>query len=156
MSLDTNENVTWMSRALELAQSSVNAGNHPFGALLVADGKIVLEAENTVISEKDPTRHAELNLVSLASKTLPSEILGKATLFTSTEPCAMCSGAIYWVGLKSVVYGCPSKVLEEIAGPSLMCNSHTVFQHAIDPPKVRGPLLESEAIEQHKMYWKRL
>ena len=78
---------------------------NPFGAVLVVSGEIVLTASNTVILENDPTRHAELNLVSQASRTLPRETLRVATLYASTEPCAMCAGAICRVRVPKVVYG---------------------------------------------------
>jgi tRNA(Arg) A34 adenosine deaminase TadA len=143
-----------MERAIELAASSVQAGNHPFGALLAVDNYIVLEAENTVLTENDPTRHAEMNLVSAACKSLPTEELEKSVLFTSTEPCAMCLGAIYWSGIKTIIFACPSSALEVIAGESLCCHSEQVFQNSVNPPQLKGPLLEMQAVEQHRRYWK--
>jgi tRNA(Arg) A34 adenosine deaminase TadA len=153
--LDTTENIALMSRAIELAASSVKAGNHPFGAILVIDGHIVLEAENSVLTEKDPTRHAEMNLVSAACRTMSAEEIAKSVLFTSTEPCAMCLGAVYWSGIKSVVFACPVSALEEIAGESLHCHTEQVYQNSINPPQVHGPLLKAQAVEQHRRYWKR-
>jgi tRNA(Arg) A34 adenosine deaminase TadA len=143
MELNTAENVTWMNRAIEVAAASVNRGNHPFGAVLVVENSIVLEAENTVLTEQDPTRHAEMNLVSAACRTLPSDALGESILFASTEPCAMCLGAIYWSGIKSVVFACRASVLEEIAGAGLGCRANTIFRNSTDPPRIKGPLLES-------------
>ena len=89
-------------------------------ALLVRDGEIVMEAENTVESEVDITGHAELNLVRRAVHELGEEVVKACTLYTSTEPCAMCSGAIYWSGISRVVYACSAKRLGEIAGGSLL------------------------------------
>jgi tRNA(Arg) A34 adenosine deaminase TadA len=148
------EQIVWMNRALELAAASVVAGNHPFGAVLVSESRIVLEAQNTVITDRDPTRHAEMNLVSAACKSLPAHVLKHATVVTSTEPCAMCLSGIYWAGIKCIIFGCPASVLETIAGASLRCSSHAVFENTIDPPVIQGPLLESQAIRQHKAYWK--
>ena len=85
-----------MGAAIAMAQSSVTKGNHPFGAVLVLDGEIVCTAENTVHSDNDATCHAESNLCSIANKQLSVEQRKQATLYTSTEPCPMCSGAIYW------------------------------------------------------------
>jgi tRNA(Arg) A34 adenosine deaminase TadA len=87
----------FIRRAIELSVLAKDHGNHPFGALLVNDdNEIILEAENTVYTEHDVTRHAELNLVSKASRTLDPEVIQQSTLYTSTEPCAMCSGSIFW------------------------------------------------------------
>ena len=153
MNLETRQNITLMKRALELASRSVDRGNHPFGAILVIDGEVVLEAENSVLTEKDPTRHAEMNLVSVACRELSATDLGRSVLFTSTEPCAMCLGAIYWSGIKSVIYACRGSMLEQIAGKSLCCHSSQVYEKSVNPPLVQGPLLETQAIEQHRAYW---
>lgn len=142
-----------MSRALEMATRAVANGNHPFGAVLLINGAIKLVVENTVLTEDDVTRHAEMNLVSQACKQFSEEERKRAVLYTSTEPCAMCSGAIYWAGIGEVVFGCPAHRLDEIAGASLACHSHDVFLDAVNPPTVRGPVLEAEAAAQHVAYW---
>ncbi len=154
--LTAKQNISWMQRALELAHKSVVAGNHPFGALLVLDDKVVLEAENTVNIDSDVTRHAEMNAISQACRTMSDSDLGRSILFTSTEPCAMCAGALYWSGIKTVVYGCSAKTLGEIAGASLKCHSRDVFDGAVNSPEVYGPLLEGDAAAQHESYWARL
>lgn len=80
-------------------------GNHPFGALLVdADGNVVLEAENTVVTERDCTGHTESNLMRMANARFNPEFLRRRTLYTSTEPCAICAGAIYWGNVRRVVF----------------------------------------------------
>ncbi|MFD7102034.1 nucleoside deaminase [Streptomyces celluloflavus] len=68
------------------------------------DDEILLEAENTVTTGRDATGHAETNLVRLATATYDAGFLRTCSLYTSTEPCAMCSGAIYWGGIGRVVY----------------------------------------------------
>ena len=91
---------TFIRQAIEIAASARKKGNHPFGALLADDrGRLMITAENTVMTRHDPTRHAELNLVQLACESFPPEALSKATLYTSTEPCVMCCGAIHWAGI---------------------------------------------------------
>jgi len=83
----------YLLRAIELARRSRENGNHPFGSLLVdASGRVVLEAENTVVTGRDVTGHAEFNLVHAASMQFDAAVLQGATLYASTEPCAMCSG----------------------------------------------------------------
>lgn len=75
--------------AIAIAARARKNGNHPFGALLTdGEGRVVLEAENTVVTDSDVTAHAETNLVRSASRTLTSQQLTAATLYTSTEPCA--------------------------------------------------------------------
>ena len=153
----TNEQMeAWMRRALELATESVSAGNHPFGAVIVLNGDIVVEAQNTIHTESDVTRHAEMNAISMACQTLNEEQFADCILVTSTEPCAMCSGALYWAGIKTVVYGCPAIQLDKAAGATLGCHSHDVFEGAVKPPTVYGPVLEALAVEQHYAYWSNL
>ena len=94
-----------LRQAIAISKRSVAHGNHPFGALLVNEaGTIVLEAENTVTTDSDATGHAETNLVRLATKSFDLAELRSSTLYTSCEPCAMCTGAIYWAGIGRVVY----------------------------------------------------
>ena len=156
MNLTTKQSESWMRHALDLAHRSVVAGNHPFGALLVLNDEVVVEAENTVNSDSDVTRHAEMNAISQACRAMSKNDLSRSILFTSTEPCAMCAGALYWSGIKTIVYGCSAEKLREIAGASLKCLSQDIFDGAVNPPEVFGPVLEEEAAAQHMSYWPRL
>jgi tRNA(Arg) A34 adenosine deaminase TadA len=143
----------YLQRCIELSRQAVAHGNHPFGALLVRNGEIVMEAENTVESEVDITGHAELNLVRRAVHELGEDVVRECTLYTSTEPCAMCSGAIYWSGISRVVYACSAKRLGEIAGGSLLFPCQEVFAHGVRKVEVSGPILEDAAAEVHTGFW---
>jgi len=143
----------FIQMALELAQRAVAHGNHPFGALLVKDEKIVLTAENTVNTDTDCTRHAELNLVSRASRELDAQTLSQCTLYTSTEPCAMCAGAIYWADIPRVVYACSERILDDIAGGNLRLPCQEVFARGQRSIEVIGPILETQAAQLHKAFW---
>ncbi len=132
----------WMARAIDLARQARERGDHPFGALLVVDRRVVASARNAVNTESDVTQHAELRLVSKASKTVDQETLSRCTLYTSTEPCAMCSGAIYWAGIPKVVYGFPAA--------SLAAMTDGAFGH---PFELEGPVLEPEARKVHEGFW---
>ena len=107
-------------------------GDHPFGALLVKDGEVVLTAVNTVNTDHDNTRHAELNLVSQAMRQFDADFLADCVLYTSTEPCAMCAGAIYWAGITASSMVARPRNLEHIAGEILS------FLAAIFLPEVNG------------------
>ena len=147
------EHESFMREALRLAERSVEHGNHPFGALLVKDGEVILTAENAVNTENDVTRHAELVLVSRASKTLTPEALAQCTLYTSTEPCAMCAGAIFWAGIPRVVYACSAETLGEIAGSTFVVPSRELFARGLPVVEVVGPILEEEAAQLHRAFW---
>ncbi len=148
-----------MRRAIALARQAREHGNHPFGALLAdAFGRVRGEAENTVVTGADCTGHAELNLVRQACITNDANDLAAATLYTSTEPCAMCAGAIYWAGISRVVFGLREAELRALTGadannPTMALPCRDVFaagQRAID---VIGPFLEDEARAVHAGFW---
>ena len=145
--------------AIELARRSREAGNHPFGSLLVdPDGNVVLEAENTVVTGRDPTGHAELNLVRAAGSQFDSAFLQGCTLYTSTEPCAMCAGAIYWSAIGRVVYALSSETLQAIVSDeegssTLALSCREVFAQGGREVEVSGPALEGQARSVHEGFW---
>jgi len=136
-----------------LARRAREKGDHPFGALLAGGDEILLSALNTVNTDCDPTRHAELNLVSLACRRYAPEILAETTLYTSTEPCVMCAGAIYWAGIPRVVYGVSARALGRLAGGSLVVPCRDVFGAGRRGVAVTGPVLEDEGLEVHAGFW---
>ena len=146
-----------LHRAIALAKSARENGNHPFGALLAdAEGNILLEAENTVLTEKDCTAHAETNLMRMASKKYSPEELANHTLYTSTEPCPMCAGAIFAGNVGRVVYGLSEEDLYKETGDTpykLLLPCREVFERGSHPVEVVGPLLEEEALEVHLSFW---
>ncbi|MGW2250722.1 nucleoside deaminase [Kitasatospora sp. NPDC001660] len=150
---------THLLAAIELAASARAHGNHPFGALLTdPSGGVLLTAENTVLSDHDVTAHAETNLVRQASRHLAPAQLATATLYTSTEPCAMCAGAIYWSGIRRVVYALAATELNVIAGadpdePVLTLPCREVFAAGGNTVEVSGPHLFEEAAAVHTGYW---
>ncbi len=143
----------FMREAIALAYAAREKGNHPFGALLVLDGRVLLTAENRVNSERDVTLHAELNLVSMAVRRFEAEVMQRAALYTSTEPCAMCAGAIYWAGIPTVVYGCGVELFADLAGGSFVIPCHHIFGFGSRLVTVIGPVLEEEAAAVHVGFW---
>jgi len=140
-------------QAIALAREARAAGNHPFGALLVLDGVVVLTALNTVHTGSDPTAHAETNLVAEAIRALTPPQIARSVLYTSCEPCAMCVGAIYWAGIRSVVYALPTEELARLAGGSFLVPCRDLFARAKDAVSVSGPILVDEARLVHEGYW---
>jgi len=155
----TETDLGLLRRAIALAALARAHGNHPFGALLAdPDGNVLAKAENTVLTEHDITGHAETNLVRLAFRQFPAAVLAAATLYTSTEPCAMCAGAIYWSGISRVVYGLAETGLAQLAGadpenPTLDLPSRIVLGAGQRAIAVIGPLLVDEAAAVHAGFW---
>ena len=158
----TAQDLIFLRRAIELAREARIDGHHPFGSLIVnARGEVVAEARNNAVRPKgDPTQHAETLACSAAARLLSEEELAQCTLYTSTEPCAMCAGAIYWIGVGRVVFALSEKGLFGFTGsdkenPTLDLPCREVFSHGQKPIVVIGPLLEEEAGKVHEGFWTR-
>jgi len=101
----------FMKYAIDSAKEGVLKGNGgPFGACITHNGQIVAVAHNTVIKEHDPTCHAEMNVIRLATKTLGSHSLKNCELYSTSEPCPMCLSAAYWAGIDQIFIGVTREV----------------------------------------------
>jgi len=148
-----SEHDVFIREAIAASEAAVEHGNHPFGAVLVKDGVVLLRAENNIFTGRDPTGHAETNLVRLAGAAYDEAFLAGCILYTSTEPCPMCSAAIFWSGIRTVVYACSAAQLDTIGDVGFDLTSREVFARARQPVKVIGPVLEAEALAVHERYW---
>jgi len=98
------DELSLLRHAIFLAKKSITDGGGPFGAIIARDGKIIAEANNMVVTSHDPTAHAEILVIRKAAAALKSHDLSDCIIYASCEPCPMCLGAIYWSGIKRVVY----------------------------------------------------
>ncbi|MBR3002277.1 MAG: nucleoside deaminase [Clostridia bacterium] len=96
----------YMKIAKELSEENLktNVGG-PFGACIVKNGKVIGKGSNHVLSNNDPTAHAEIMAIRDACKTINSYDLSECELYTSCYPCPMCLSAIIWANIKKVYYG---------------------------------------------------
>merc|ERR1719461_1714908 len=111
----------WLSYVIELSRKACSNGakEHPFAAVLVHNDEKLMEAVNEVVTKCDSTRHAEVVLCSMASRRAAKDPefkrkLETATFYSSTEPCIMSSGAIYWLAPHRLVYACSKERMEDI------------------------------------------
>jgi tRNA(Arg) A34 adenosine deaminase TadA len=154
-----NENdLKFIRMAIDLAWNARDKGNQPFGAVLVdEDQKEILVAENTVITGMDVTGHAETNLVRSASNKFDPQYLAKCTIYTSTEPCPMCAGALFWLNIRRVVYGLSMSSLYLLVGEDneevLYLECRELFAKGRKSVEVEGPFLEEEGREVHLGFW---
>ena len=153
-----DENLLRLS--FDVAKRARESGDHPFGSILAdAEGNVLMEQGNGYTSEGgDRTAHAERILASRAAKKYDVEFLQSCTLYTSAEPCAMCSGAIYWAGIGRVVFGQTEKALKAQTGdheenPTLDLPCHIIFEAGQRPTEIVGPLLEVEAAKLQDDFW---
>ena len=155
-----DDDLSFLRRSFDVARRSREGGDHPFGSVLVGPaGEVLREQGNGFTSEGgDRTAHAERLLSSWAARTFDLGFLQRCTLYSSAEPCAMCSGAIYWAGVGRVVYGQSERGLTAQTGaheenPTLDLPCREVFAAGQRATEVVGPLLEEEAARLQADYW---
>ena len=138
-----------MRLAIEASREAVAEGNMPFGATLVSpEGALLWTARNNQVTRGDCTGHAELVLVREATAKLGAEALRGGTVYASGEPCAMCSGAMFWAGIRRVVFAASQQdIIDALGGEQLPIRSAQVYAGASPAVQVDGPLLGSSAIE---------
>lgn len=101
------EYTAYMEIAFQEACRSLQEGNHGFGVVIIdSEGTVVSQSHDTEKTECDPTLHAEITAISKASKVLGHDLTG-CSIISTHEPCPMCATAIYWSGIRTVVYGYP-------------------------------------------------
>jgi tRNA(Arg) A34 adenosine deaminase TadA len=102
---DPNLDAQFMRRAIAVAARGIETGQTPFGAVIVRDGEVVVEAHNGVWEETDITAHAEVRAIRAACRKLGAVDLDGCTIYSTTEPCPMCFSAIHWANIDRIVYG---------------------------------------------------
>lgn len=137
-----------MAAAIEASRQARQAGDSPFGATLVSpEGKILHTSLNTQNTTHDCTAHAELVLVREATAKLGAQSLQGATVFASGEPCAMCSGAMFWAGVSRVVFAATGQdIADALGGPILPAGCAEVLELAQPAVKVEAGLLREDAL----------
>lgn len=98
------EDLVHLRRCVELAREALDAGDHPFGSVLVDAAGAVAREERNRVGGGDPTQHPEFELARWSASHLTPEQRAAATVYTSGEHCPMCSAAHAWVGLGRIVY----------------------------------------------------
>ena len=154
----TDTDIQHLRRCLELAAEAIDAGDEPFGSVLVGgDGAVLAEDRNRETSEADPTRHPEFALARWAVRHLDAEERATATVYTSGEHCPMCAAAHGWVGLGRIVFASSSAqtstwLTDLGAGPSPVRASP--IQNGAPGVVVEGPVagLDEEVHELHRRY----
>lgn len=154
------DDALYLRQAIALSSVARQRGNRPFGAVIIAaDGQVLAEAWNSNGETGDCTAHAETSAIRIASPQHSRERLAEATLYSSGEPCLMCAGAIFWSGIRRVVFGIDAVRLRVFRGEpaeqrdvELSCRD--VFAASPHPIECIGPALVEEASEPHQGFWK--
>ena len=99
------DDVYFMKKALQEAETAFDKGEVPVGAIIVFKDQIIARAHNYTEALNDVTAHAEMQAFTAAADYLGGKYLNECTLYVTLEPCVMCGGASYWTQLKKIVFG---------------------------------------------------
>jgi tRNA(Arg) A34 adenosine deaminase TadA len=149
----------WLRRAFALAEAAVVAVDQAYGAVLVGrHGRLIAEAGQARERSSDPTAHAEMLALREASVSAGREAMMGGTLYSSTEPCPMCTGAIGWSWISRLVFGARQGRTYEFNPASAVPRWREpvdcrVLLSNLEPPfVVVGPCLEEEALHAHRAW----
>lgn len=146
----------YIERAIELAHAAKDKGDNPFGSILVdQDGNILMEDENTQVTQNDITGHPELKIAKRAAAKYDKEFLRTCTMYNSAEPCTMCTGAIYWSGIGRIVYGIAKTRLNELKNDGVGSINYSIHELLGNSGKafvIQGPMddMKEEVENPHK------
>lgn len=149
-----------LSQVFALAEQARQTGDHPFGALLAVDGRVVVRARNLVITNADVTAHAETMLVRDVERLGLLPALAEGTVYASCEPCPMCVGALFWAGARRIVFGLTAAQLSELTTPpdrppsGFTITAAELAGTARPTLEVSGPWRQEEAAAPHLNFWR--
>jgi len=145
--MDRAEDERFMRLAIEASELALGEGNMPFGAALVKEGQLLHVSRNDQITSGDPLGHAEVVLVREVRSKWGRAALASGTVYASGEPCAMCSGAMFWAGVTRVVFAADQlEIIDALGGAELPIRSAEVLAGAKPPVRIDGPVLGAEAL----------
>ncbi|WP_437987443.1 nucleoside deaminase [Sorangium sp. So ce117] len=141
----------FMQLAVDASGDALRAGNMPFGAVLVQGGQVLQVSFNqrrtANAGRGDCTAHAEVVLIREATAAHGPEALEGGTVYASGEPCAMCSGALFWAGVSRIVYAASTPdIIAALGGRALPVRCHEVLANASPAVRVDGPILREAAV----------
>jgi len=156
--MNSEQMVTYLREANAVAQRAAAHGHHPFGAVLVGPDGVILMRQGNI----DTVHHAETELARRASAAYSPEYLWACTLVTTGEPCAMCSGTLYWANIGRLVFGFEETTLLALTGdhsenPTMDLPSRTVLGSGQKKIDLHGPFpeIEEELLAPHRDFWQR-
>ncbi|QFF99170.1 nucleoside deaminase [Psychrobacillus glaciei] len=147
-----NKDEKFMEVAIKMALQARKDGNEPFGAILVKNNEIVMYGENKINSNCDPTHHAEIGLIRTYCSENNIFNLSEYTLYTSCEPCVMCTGAMVWSNLGKIVYSVSHDQLAKIAGSNIMISCKEVIEKSPNKPAIVEQVLNEEGLKVFEGY----
>ena len=131
------------------ALAEAKKGDLPYGAVIVKENEIVIRSYNTTQTDNDVSAHAELNALRTFTKQYGYSLdtLAGYTLYTTCEPCPMCSAACVWAGISKVVFGASIQQLIDLGNKQIDIACKTVAQKGFQNLEVLGGVLSNECLD---------
>lgn len=142
-----------ISIILKLQQEAISSGNPPFAAVIIADDKVISASHNISRTSGNPLEHAEMAAIKSAIKNYGSEILLRAHLVSSNEPCPMCIGACIWSGIPKVSYFLSQEQIAAIRGWGRFMPAHMIAEADDSGIHINGPMKNEDMLNLHQSFW---
>jgi tRNA(Arg) A34 adenosine deaminase TadA len=142
-----------ISIILQHQQEAIANGNPPFAAVLIVDDLVISSNSNKSRSSGNPLKHAEILAIQSAIEAHGSEILLKAHLISSNEPCPMCIGACIWSGIRKVTYFVSQEQVAAIRGWGKFMPAHSIAAADDSGITIHGPIEHEAMRKMHEDFW---
>lgn len=133
-----------MHHAIAACRQGIAAGQTPFGCAIVAEGRLIVAAHNTVWRDLDITAHAEINAIRAACRALGRVDLSGCDLYTTCEPCPMCLAASHWARIDTLYFGATIADAQAAGFHELALPAQELVTRGHSPLRVAGPVLQAE------------
>ena len=140
----------FMEMAIKEAKASLRSGNKGFGAVLVADGVVIAKGHDTTRQTNDPTAHAEINVIRMATRGLGTPALRGCTLLSTHEPCPMCATACVWAGIERIVFGASIADTVKLGRKRVRIPAREVVAKGPVKIRVQGGILRDRCLELYR------
>lgn len=149
--------------SLEFMKAAINEAERgikrheggPFGACIVKGDRVIALAHNMVLKTGNPTQHAEIVAIGLASKRLGSHVLEGCDIYSTTEPCPMCFSAIHWARMREVHFGTSVPDVQRLGFNELTISNRTLKRIGKSPLVIHAGV-ERAACRKLLVDWKNL
>ncbi|MFE1745747.1 nucleoside deaminase [Coleofasciculus sp. H7-2] len=135
---------------MKIALEEAKLGDAPYGAVIVKDNQVIIKAHNTVKTDNDPTAHAEVNAIRRLTKERKNPSLEGYTLYTTCEPCPMCTTVCIWAGISEIIFGASIQDLIAAGVSQINLSSEEIIEKGLKEIKLTKGLLKEEALQLFK------
>jgi tRNA(adenine34) deaminase len=132
---------------MRMALDEARQGDLAFGAVIVRDGQVLARGRNLGKTSDDPTAHGEMVAIRRCLADHGSVALRGTTLYTTGEPCVMCTGAIVWCGIGRLVFAASVPQIASLMNQIMITSAEVAAKAPFDPIKITGGVLANEAMQ---------